>query len=50
VKSTHGSWTVGDGGPGELSMKLRQALVDVQHGVAPDPHGWMYHARVSSDT
>jgi branched-chain amino acid aminotransferase len=50
VKSAHGSWTVGDGGPGELSMKLRQALVDVQRGVAPDPHGWMYHARVSSDT
>ena len=43
VKSAHGSWTVGDGGPGELSMRLRQALVDVQRGVAADPHGWMHH-------
>ncbi|HEY6116484.1 MAG TPA: branched-chain amino acid aminotransferase [Candidatus Dormibacteraeota bacterium] len=48
VKSAHGSWTVGDGGPGEVSMKLRQALVDLQRGVDPDPHGWLYHARVSS--
>jgi len=48
VKSTQGSWTIGDGGPGDVSMKLRQALVDVQRGVAPDPHGWMYRARVSS--
>jgi branched-chain amino acid aminotransferase len=48
VKSAHGSWVVGDGGPGEVTMRLRQALVDVQRGVAPDPHEWLYHARVSS--
>ena len=48
VKSAHGAWTVGDGGPGEVTMRLRQALVDVQRGVAPDPHEWLYHARVSS--
>jgi len=48
VKSAHGAWTVGDGGPGELSMKLRQALVDIQRGAAPDAHGWLYHPRVSS--
>ena len=48
VKSAHGSWVVGDGGPGEVSMRLRQALVDVQRGLAPDPHEWLYHARVSS--
>jgi branched-chain amino acid aminotransferase len=41
VKSAHGSWTVGDGGPGVISMRLRQALVDIQRGAAPDPHGWM---------
>jgi branched-chain amino acid aminotransferase len=49
VKSAQGSWTVGDGGPGEVTMRLRQALVDVQRGTAPDPHEWLYHARVSSE-
>jgi branched-chain amino acid aminotransferase len=48
VKSAHGSWTVGDGGPGEVSMRLRQALVDIQRGAAADTHGWLYHPRVSS--
>jgi branched-chain amino acid aminotransferase len=47
VKSAHGSWTVGDGGPGEVSMRLRQALVEVQRGAAPDPHEWLYHVDVS---
>jgi branched-chain amino acid aminotransferase len=42
VKSAHGSWTVGDGRPGEVTMRLRQALVDLQRGAAPDPHGWMH--------
>jgi branched-chain amino acid aminotransferase len=42
VKSAKGSWTVADGGPGEVTMRLRQALVDIQRGVAPDPHGWMH--------
>lgn len=48
VKSAHGAWTIGDGGPGQVTMRLRQALVDVQRGVAPDPHEWLFHARVSS--
>ncbi len=42
VKSAHGSWTVGDGKPGEVTMRLRRALVDIQRGAAPDPHGWMH--------
>jgi hypothetical protein len=29
-------------------MRLRQALVEIQRGSAPDPHGWLYRARVSS--
>jgi branched-chain amino acid aminotransferase len=49
VKSAHGSWTIGDGAPGEVTMRLRKALVEVQRGVAPDPHEWLYHARVSSE-
>ena len=32
--------TMGDGQPGRNTMRLRQALVDVQVGAAPDPFGW----------
>jgi branched-chain amino acid aminotransferase len=42
VRSARGSWTVGDGGPGEISMRLRQSLVDIQRGAARDPHGWLH--------
>ena len=42
VKSAHGSWTVGDGKPGEISMRLRRSLVEIQRGVGPDPHGWLH--------
>jgi branched-chain amino acid aminotransferase len=41
VKSSHGDWLVGRGAPGEITMRLREALVDIQRGAAPDPHGWM---------
>ena len=47
VKSARGAWTVGDGGAGEVSMRLRRALVEIQRGAAPDPHEWLYHVRVS---
>jgi len=46
VKSEDGSWTVGEGEPGPVSMRLRQALVDIQRGAAPDPHEWMYPVRM----
>jgi branched-chain amino acid aminotransferase len=42
VKSARGSWPVGDGKPGPISMRLRQALVDIQRGAAPDMHHWMH--------
>jgi branched-chain amino acid aminotransferase len=48
VKSARASWTVRDGSPGTVSMRLRQALVDIQRGAVADPHGWVHHARVSS--
>ena len=48
VKSERGSWIVGDGGPGDVSMRLRRALVDIQRGAAPDAHGWLRRARLSS--
>ncbi|GAA0272238.1 branched-chain amino acid aminotransferase [Streptomyces polychromogenes] len=42
VKSAKASWVHGDGGPGEVTMRLRKALVEVQTGRAADPHGWMH--------
>jgi len=42
VKSAEGAWTVGDGQPGKVTMRLRQALVDIQRGTTPDSHGWMH--------
>ncbi|MDW6059656.1 branched-chain amino acid aminotransferase [Streptomyces sp. FXJ1.4098] len=42
VKSARADWTVADGQPGEVTMKLRKALLDIQTGAAPDTHGWMH--------
>jgi branched-chain amino acid aminotransferase len=42
VKSAHGDWTVGDGTPGPITKQLRAALLALQTGHAPDPHGWMH--------
>jgi branched-chain amino acid aminotransferase len=43
VRSADASWTVGNGGTGPVSAQLRSALLDIQTGTAPDPHGWMHH-------
>ena len=42
VKGSDAEWMVGDGQPGPVTMRLRQALLDLQTGQAPDPHGWMH--------
>ncbi|MFF3560149.1 branched-chain amino acid aminotransferase [Streptomyces sp. NPDC002574] len=42
VKSTRADWSVADGKSGEVTMKLRRALLDIQTGQAPDQHGWMH--------
>ena len=42
VKSAEHSWTVGDGGTGPVTARLRAALLDIQTGHAPDPHGWRH--------
>lgn len=41
VAGHFGEFTVGSGGPGQLTQKLRQQLVAIQRGEAPDPHGWV---------
>ena len=42
-KVTHGddSFTIGSGGPGQVTGKLKARLVAIQRGEAPDPHGWV---------
>ncbi|TME59004.1 MAG: branched-chain amino acid aminotransferase [Chloroflexi bacterium] len=48
VKSAGGSWPVGAGKPGAISMRLRQELVDIQRGAARDVHGWMHAVPTSA--
>jgi branched-chain amino acid aminotransferase len=42
VRSPAGEWVIGDGRPGAVTMRLREALLAIQQGEAPDPHGWMH--------
>ncbi|MGW6686115.1 branched-chain amino acid aminotransferase [Streptomyces sp. NPDC054961] len=42
VKSERAGWTQGNGEPGEVTMKLRKALLDLQTGHTADTHGWMH--------
>ena len=41
VKHARGSFDVADAAPGAVTLKVREALLGIQHGTAPDPHGWM---------
>jgi branched-chain amino acid aminotransferase len=34
--------TVGDGGSGPVTTRIRRQLTDIQYGRAADPHGWMH--------
>jgi len=34
-------FVIGSGGPGQMTGRLRQRLIDIQHGAAEDPHGWV---------
>jgi branched-chain amino acid aminotransferase len=42
VKGPDGEFRIGAGGPGQTTMRIKQKLVDIQRGVAPDPHNWVY--------
>ena len=41
VADREGSFTIGSGGPGQLTGKLKARLTAIQRGEAPDPHGWV---------
>jgi len=40
AKSAQGTWQTGDGKPGVITNEIRAALLAIQHGTAPDKHGW----------
>ncbi|MDT0277163.1 branched-chain amino acid aminotransferase [Blastococcus goldschmidtiae] len=42
VKARTGDFTVGDGSSGPLTMRLREALLDIQHGRVADTRGWLH--------
>ncbi|MEU2306735.1 branched-chain amino acid aminotransferase [Streptomyces misionensis] len=42
VKTKSGEWTHGDGTPGEVTLRLREALLGIQRGMNEDKHGWMH--------
>src|SRR3546814_12405532 len=39
------SFTIGAGGPGQVTEMLKGKLVDIQRGRAADPHGWVQIGR-----
>jgi branched-chain amino acid aminotransferase len=41
VVGPDGEFMMGAGGPGQTTMRIKQRLVDIQRGTAPDPHGWV---------
>jgi branched-chain amino acid aminotransferase len=42
VRHVKGGWTVGDGEPGPVTMRLREELLGIQFGRLPDPRGWIH--------
>jgi len=42
VKSNHGDWLVNGGETGPIAAKLRDTLLNIQHGLVPDTRGWMH--------
>jgi branched-chain amino acid aminotransferase len=41
VAGREGEFTIGSGGPGQLTKRLKDRLVSIQRGEAPDKHGWI---------
>ena len=42
VQGPAGGWTIGNGEPGPVTMRLREHLLGIQFGQLPDPHGWVH--------
>lgn len=42
VKSREGEFTIGSGGPGQVTEALKARLTAIQRAKAPDPHNWVH--------
>ena len=42
VKAKSTEWTIADGRPGPVTMRLREELIGIQYGHNPDPFGWVH--------
>jgi branched-chain amino acid aminotransferase len=42
VKSRRSQWSIRGGEIGPVTRRLRETLLQIQHGLAPDKHGWMH--------
>jgi len=49
VKSKRGTWSVHGGETGPVASKLRELLLDIQHGRVADPHGWVHRVVLVRD-
>lgn len=45
VRSTAGSFTIGAGGPGQMTERLRDRLTAIQRGTCDDPYGWVHRVQ-----
>lgn len=41
VTGAHGAFSIGAGGPGQFTVRMKEKLVAIQRGLAPDPHHWV---------
>jgi branched-chain amino acid aminotransferase len=41
VAGTQGEFTIGSGGPGQLTQRIKNRLTAIQRGEEADPHGWV---------
>jgi branched-chain amino acid aminotransferase len=42
VKGESADWTVANGDPGPITMRLREELIGIQYGHRPDPFNWIH--------
>jgi len=42
VKGADRAWTVGDGGEGAVTKRIRDELIGIQYGSRPDPYNWIH--------
>jgi branched-chain amino acid aminotransferase len=42
VKGESADWTIANGAPGPITMRLREELIGIQYGHRPDPFNWIH--------